>query len=268
MPSHIEHTEEQELNETANNVLLRIDYLAGYVEPLDNSKFIRFGDSWVYPNVLTAQRALGFFTDEKTHLTHLNFPEQIVLQESLTNRLGLKMRLGSFKENFELAFSKEGQTYLERVLSKFFIYTSELIAKNKCFTEVRQVSNAMFIDKNEQTPDEIFTDFDYNILEHGCMSSENKKLFQTRYAVGQKIQDDAPTKEGYFEDFKVIPVDKDIKMSGKGYFYPSSYDKNCFSAVQCFWFDKRKVIALHATEPLNRAFGVCIPIWTDENPKK
>jgi hypothetical protein len=268
MPHLNENANKQELSETANDVILRLDYLAGFIELLDNSKFIRFGDSWVYPEVLKAQKPLGFFTDEKAHLTHLSLPEQIVLQDSMANSLGFRPRLGSFKENFELAYSKDGKMYLEKVLNNFFIFTYELIGKSKSFTEVREVKNAMFIDKDEQMPDQVFTDEDYQNINLNCPASADKRLFQTRYAVGPIVQEEAPTNEGYFEDFKVIPTNKDIRQSGRGYCYPSNYDTDCFSAVQCFWFEKHNVLALHATEPLNRNFGVCIPIWTDENPKK
>jgi len=55
-----EPTQEQEENEKAEDVQLRIDYIAGFVQPPDNSKFIQFGNAWVYPEAIKARKQLGF----------------------------------------------------------------------------------------------------------------------------------------------------------------------------------------------------------------
>ena len=153
-------------------------------------------------------------------------------------------------------------------MDKFFIFTGELGKKRNNVAEVRKVIGTKFVDKLDPSlADQILVDTKDKEISTSQIY-RGKKLFQTKYVVGQKLQSGLPMQDGYFENFKIIPADKDLKLAGRGYFYQSYFDNEGFSAVQCFWFDKQKVFGVHAYEPLCRSNRISLPIWTDENPKK
>jgi hypothetical protein len=264
MSSSLEAFRVQELNETAEEFRLRMDYLAGFVKELETSRFVQLGNVWVYPEPLQTQRALGFFTDEKKVLVHLNFPEQFILLESLVEKFGFKPRFGSLEENFAAAYTREAAGYRDRVLEGFFVFTGELAVKTAVEAEVRKVAGVKIVDKNvADAPDQVIVNVKRK--PHGVAGT---RRLQVEYVVDKTVTRILPEEEGFFEDFKVVPSHADLKLSGKGYVYKSFFDAEGFAAYQCFWFNKKKVFGVHACEPLTRSNGVAVPVWTSENPKK
>lgn len=258
----------QEKAETADELRLRIDFIAGFIQSLDNTKFTRFGDSWVYPEPLKAQKPLGYFTDKKDVLVHMDLPEQVLLQESLADKFGFKPRLGSLKENFQLALSKESTDYRNGVLEKYFVFTGELAKKDDTEVGVRRVVGVEFLDKTlDDMPDEFLADSEGNEFPAKAGCSGNR-LFQVKYRVAAKLEESLPGQEGFFSDFRVIPTDKDLAPSGMGHYFSSHVNAEGFSALQCFWVGQKNVFGVYASEPLCRSSGIAIPIWTDENPTK
>lgn len=247
--------------------------LAEMTEPLEDSRFKRIGNAWVYFQPLAIDRKyredeidfIDFFTRDLGALTRFNLPEQIMLQDMIRERTGRKIRHGSFEENFNAICSKETAEYVENVLKGHHVFTGELGRKGEPVRMIKGINKKLDAEVPvEETQILVFDDG----LEIYPEEVPMKKTTQIQYVIDRSLSRRLPSKSGYFDSFKVLPADEDLKDKGQHKWLGTNYDKNNLSAVLCCGYEGEGKFMGATTTPLFRDYNIVIPVWTDEAPKK
>lgn len=257
------------------DIISKLDKIANNIIPLNNSRFAhleyqvqdKLKEFWVYPEPLRISEEFGVYAEEGK-VSNLNFPETNHLLKLLEDKIGINPRLGSLKENFNVAYSRYAREYKNKVLKPYQVYTENLIKKNDHGVDIRRVLGTKFVDKEtlHLSPQILFDEEEKEILPERPLTDE--KIVQTQYKVGPILQKEMMTDQGYFDNFKVIPANIDMRSRGLGCWAGSSFDKENLSVAECNWNCGEEVFNADSTSPLRRYSFVVLPIWTDQNPKK
>ena len=210
--------------------------LARHAYELKPSDFSRAGNVNVYNIPVRSDTPVSFngyaYTREEGVVRGLNLPQQLMLSQLLSERSGMPLRLLTLRENFDAAYSPEGQSYKSNVLVPFWVYTGEMIRKgldddNRDIYQVGRAKGA------ESVPAGVSSN-------HAVFEGETTQpsgLTVIRYSLGQVQQTELPTETGYFDEFNgAIPVNSEIKSRiGKGYWNGQHFDNDGLSAVGCLW---------------------------------
>ncbi len=224
--------------------------------------FAQIGDSSAYSTPLRASREFSAngrdYVNKDGVIVNLNPPEQVLLLQLLSKKLGLPLRHGYLKEQLEAACSPQGQAYKQNVLAPLWVYTGEMIAKSDDERKIGRVKDVGILPSD-----------DHAIFE-GKGFEANTELVVVRYNLGPIIQTEIPTKEGYFDQISgVIPVNGELKSrKGRGYWNGIYFDKG-LSAVGCYWDSVVRRLFANADRPLIRlsfgevGVGGALGTWTE-----
>ncbi len=216
--------------------------------------FAQIGDSSAYSTPLRASREFSAngrdYVNKDGVIVNLNPPEQVLLLQLLSKKLGLPLRHGYLKEQLEAAYSPQGQAYKQNVLVPLWVYTGEMIAKSGDKSKIGRVKGV-----------EIVSD------DHAVFEGEDpdaNELVVVRYNLGPILQTEIPTKEGYFDQISgVIPVNGELKSrKGRGYWNRVYFDKG-LSAVRCYWNSDEQRLVADAVRPSVPNFIGALGTWTE-----
>jgi len=254
-----------------------LDKIASGIEPLSNSRFIHIEyqergelkEAWVYPEPLKVPKDMDFarYSDIEGAIHNLNFPEQLLLQNRVKEKLGIDLRHGSLKENFIALHSKETKDYVEGVLNRHWLYTGEIARKQD---SIRRVIGINLV-KEQVAAEPIEILIDEKGKEIPPKQIPMKEIIQIQYIAGEDLKVKLPTKEGYFHDFEIFPTDKDFISTSepKGHWRGTRFDVNLLSTVHCErYLSSPKKLSAGSDLSSSKTHLGAIPIWTDENPKK
>lgn len=235
--------------------------LVEYAVPLEKSKFTPLG---AYEEPLKASRRYslqgrGNVVDVNGVVLNLDLHEQVMLLDLLSKKHGVSLRHGSLKEDFDAAYSPDGQTYKRNVLVPFWIYTGEMISKTSEACGIGLVRSVEYVPKGIPN--------DYAVFEN--VAAQPSGLTVVRYNLGPVLQKEVPARTGRFNQISgVIPVDSEIgSETGKGY-WNGITDKNGLSGVRCSWDSDRRGLLAYADWPVGWHFGGVLGMWTDIVNKK
>jgi len=252
-----------------NSTFELLDALTDNLAPIDHSRFISFGNAYIYPEPLRCSKQIVYRGDEYVDfdtqtIVHLNLPEQLHLYQRMADKHGIKARHGTMKENLEAARSDITKEYKEKVL-RFWLYNGEIIRR---FGKTYEVSRALGIEYREMKSVDIMCEREGSLLEIEGVSINQVPVIK----LGQTLQTAIPTIEGFYSEFSgAIPVDKELgprNEKSRGGFGHVYFDKNGLSAVGSLWDSGVDTFSSYAYEPMRGVRDAGMGLWTDENPKK
>ena len=240
--------------------------LANHAYELRKSDFSSVGSVSVYHLPLRSSRNVAFnrynFTRDEGVIRGLNLPQQLMLLKMLSERYGIPLRHLSLRENFDVAYSLDGQQYKEKVLKPVWVFRGEIIEKLPEVYSVHRINGVDVVTVNPVVPKD-------HLLVEGQEpkhSTEEKQVRQ--YKAGPALQTAIPTKTGYFSDFKgVIPLDLEISSDKRNYarkgYWNGVYFESDLSAVRCVWYSDEQGLLAYAGRPLIRIDLGVLGIGTD-----
>jgi hypothetical protein len=263
---------EVEKRRKADEIISNVEILAKYVQPLNNSRFIKTAEStWVYPEPLKTYKKVPVFTSEieKNVIVNLNLPMHYTLYKILEPNLGFRPRHGSSEENFKAAYSRDTREYWDKVLSGR-LYTGEIARIQDRDADFRRVFDAEIVNKPlSSLPDQVLVDVNGN--EIPTKGAWARRASQVRYKVGETLKHDNSLRyQGCFDNFNIIPTSENVKPcseGSKGYCGPFDFNKD-FVAVQSYRNKRYNFATDMLNFPLDGRNSCLVPIWTDKNPKK
>ncbi len=186
------------------------------------------------------------YTRDEGVIRGLNFPQQLMLLQLLSERFGMPLRHLTLRENLDASYSPDGQAYRNNVLVPFWVYAGEMIRKDGNNYQVGQARGVEFLPAG-------VTDIEHAVFE-GEAPQQTSGLTIIRYNLGPVQQTQVPTKSGYFADFRgVIPVDSEITSrktkDSKGYWISQDFEHN-LSAVGCVWVSDEQGLYAYVNRPL------------------
>lgn len=207
--------------------------LAKYLYVPKKSDFSPVGKGTVYDFPVISKKNVSFngrnYTGKEGIIQGLDFPQQIMLLDRLSQLSGIQFRQLTLRENFDAAYSPEGQKYKENVLALYRVFTGEMIRKLP--DDKYTVHRIKSVEK--ETVSCILNDY---LLAEGEQLIPSRAVVVRVYKAGPVLQAEIPTEFGFFDDFiGVIPVDSEIGKGRKGYWGGVGFDENNLSAVECFW---------------------------------
>jgi hypothetical protein len=218
------------------------------------SDFSKVGKGTIYDLPLRSNRNVSFndydYTGVEGVVRGLNFPQQLILINRLSERFGTQLSHNSLRKNLDAAYSPEGQKYKDNVLNPYWVYTGEMIQKLPKGYSIHRVNRV------DTVMVEPIVHRDH-ILVYGEPRTLSTKGFVRQYKASPALQTEIPTNLGYFDDFaNVIPIDSEIGKGEKGY-WNGIYFENNLSAVRCCWGSVDVGLVANADRPLGRGnYGV------------
>jgi len=237
------------------------------------SDFSKVGKVNIYNNQLQSDRNVSFdghiYTRKNGVIKGLNLLQQLMFLRSFSERVGIPLRHLTLRENFDAAYSPDGQKYKENVLIHSWVYTGEMIRKLPDGYAIHRVNDVDIVTVTPPISED-----------HIAVEGETQPatLGQIRqYKAGPVLQTEIPTTVGYFTDFKdVIPVDNELQAdrgkilserenphTGRRIWWWRNrrrghwrglYFVDHLSAVRCDWNSLEQSLHAAATGPLVREY--------------
>ncbi|TAL46905.1 hypothetical protein EPN87_04110 [archaeon] len=206
--------------------------------------------------------SLDRFYSAGSDIMDLGLPQQVYLLKGLSQKMGMKFRLGSTQENFAASLSET--LYKKNILNNRWVYTGEVVMCVNNNYEVSNIIDVSFVERNPPTKT-VFRR-DGKLLE----TNEIKEM-TADIALGPPLQTLETPLNGYHDGFAgTLPARSDIKHKDKGKGFFSGYvlgDHESFS-ISCGKASGRFGFTTHVDGLFAGSNDTAIGVWTDENPRK